>query len=98
MNICIPIVEDRGFLSPISPHFARAPMFLLVEPSSLAHRCIPNPDPEPGRCDLHGALDHEPIGSFIVGGSARMPWASSRAGTCRCTGLAAATSRMPSPR
>ncbi|GAO01509.1 NifB/NifX family molybdenum-iron cluster-binding protein [Anaeromyxobacter sp. PSR-1] len=68
MNICIPIVEDRGFLSPISPHFARAPMFLLVEPSSLAHRCVPNPDPEPGRCDLHDALDHEPIGSFIVGG------------------------------
>lgn len=69
MKLCIPIVENRGLLSPVSPHFAAAPMFLLVDTSTLAFRSIPNPSPEDGRrCDPYRALGDQPVDSFIVGG------------------------------
>jgi predicted Fe-Mo cluster-binding NifX family protein len=69
MKICIPIVENRGLLSPVSPHFASAPMFLFVDTSTLAFRSIPNPSPAEGRrCDPFRALGAQPVDSFIVGG------------------------------
>ncbi len=72
MRICIPIVENRGLLSPVSPHFAAAPMFLLVDTSTLAFRSIPNPHPTEGRrCDPYRALGGQPVDSFIVGGIGR---------------------------
>src|SRR5512133_1830475 len=40
--VCVPIEEDRGLLSPVSPDFASAPMFLLVDSATLAFRSIPN--------------------------------------------------------
>lgn len=69
MKICIPIVEDRGLLSPVSPHFASAPMFLLVDAATLAFRSVPNPSPAEGaRCDPYRSLRGLAIDSFIVGG------------------------------
>jgi predicted Fe-Mo cluster-binding NifX family protein len=69
MKICIPIVENRGLLSPVSPHFATAPMFLLVDTLTLAFRSIPNLGPAEGcRCDPYRVLGDQPVDSFIVGG------------------------------
>jgi predicted Fe-Mo cluster-binding NifX family protein len=69
MKICIPIVENLGLLSHVSPHLGTAPMLLLVDLSTLAFRSIPNPPrDEAGRCDPYRALDGQQVDSFIVGG------------------------------
>jgi predicted Fe-Mo cluster-binding NifX family protein len=68
MNICIPIVENLGLLSFVSPHFGSAPMFLVVDTSTLAYRSIPNPPLDEGQCDPYRALGDQPVDSFIVGG------------------------------
>jgi predicted Fe-Mo cluster-binding NifX family protein len=69
VNVCIPILENRGLLSPVSPHFSAAPMFLLVDSATLAFRSLPNPPPAEGRrCDPYRALREEDVQWFIVGG------------------------------
>lgn len=69
MRFCIPILEDRGLLSPVSPHFGAAPMFLIVDGATLAYRSVPNPAGEAGpRCGVPGALSSHGIDAYIVGG------------------------------
>lgn len=69
MKLCVPIVEDRGLLSPVSPHFGHAPAFLIVDTATLAFRSIPNPIQTEGpRCDLQRALAEHRIEAYVVGG------------------------------
>ena len=35
MKVCVPIIEDKGLHSPVSDHFGRAPMHLLVESETM---------------------------------------------------------------
>ncbi len=41
MKICVPIVEDKGLESPVSEHFGRAPMHLLVESETMQWTELP---------------------------------------------------------
>jgi predicted Fe-Mo cluster-binding NifX family protein len=69
MRFCIPILEDRGLLSPLSPHFGAAPMFLIVDGATLATHSVPNPADGAGpRCEVPAALAAHEVDAFIVGG------------------------------
>lgn len=67
MRICIPIAENRGLLSPLSPRVETAPMFLLVDTATLAYRTIPY---APGAADDDASPSHalasEVVDAFIV--------------------------------
>lgn len=67
--VCVPIEEDRGLLSPVSPEFASAPMFLLVDSATLAFRSIPNTAQrrEERGCDRCGALEDTLVDLLVVG-------------------------------
>ncbi len=69
MKICIPVLENRGLLSPFSPHFGSAPMFLLVDTAGLAFSSVANPTASEGRrCDPYRSLGGQAVDSFIVAG------------------------------
>lgn len=69
MKICVPIAEDRGLLSPVSPHFGHAPSFLIVDTATLAFRSVPNPLRTEGpRCDLQRALSEHRVEAYVVVG------------------------------
>jgi predicted Fe-Mo cluster-binding NifX family protein len=66
--VAVPITEDLGLLSPVSPDFASAPMFLLVDSATLAFRSIPNTAQrrkERG-CDPCAALEDTIVDLLIV--------------------------------
>ncbi len=67
--VCVPILENRGFLSPVSEEFACAPLFLLVDVATLAFRVFPNtPHRRRNRgCDPCGALEDTTVDLLIVG-------------------------------
>ena len=66
--VCIPIAEDRGLLSPVSDGLDSAPMFLLVDSSTLAFRTIPNAAQRrrDRGCDSCEALEDTQIDLLIV--------------------------------
>lgn len=41
MNVCIPVIEDRGLDSRVHAHFGSAPLFLLVDTARGSVRAIP---------------------------------------------------------
>jgi predicted Fe-Mo cluster-binding NifX family protein len=73
VNVCIPVVEDRGLGSPVSSHFGSAPFFLVVETESGSCRAIPNGNQHHahGACQPLRALAGETIDSIVVGGIGR---------------------------
>jgi predicted Fe-Mo cluster-binding NifX family protein len=70
MTICIPVTQDLGTASPLSPHFGSAPLFVLADLSSGALRTIPNRNHhhEHGKCSPLSALAGETLGGIVVGG------------------------------
>jgi predicted Fe-Mo cluster-binding NifX family protein len=70
VNVCIPVMEDRGLGSRVNPHFGSAPLFVVVETESGTCRTIPNGNQhhEHGACQPLRALAGESIDSVIVGG------------------------------
>jgi predicted Fe-Mo cluster-binding NifX family protein len=42
MQICIPVMDDRGLDSPVSAHFGSAPAFMIVDTDSGHCRIIAN--------------------------------------------------------
>lgn len=70
MNICIPVTEDNGAASPVSPHFGSAPLFMIVDTDSGACRAIPNGNAHHGHgmCAPLATLTGESIDGFVVGG------------------------------
>ena len=70
MNICIPVTEDNGAASPVSPHFGSAPLFMIVDTDSGACRAVPNRNTHHGHgmCTPLASLAGESIDGMVVGG------------------------------
>lgn len=70
MNICIPVSEDNGLQSSVSPHFGSAPVFLIVDTESGACRSVANRDLHHahGLCQPLASLSVESVDAVVVGG------------------------------
>lgn len=70
MNICIPVLDDRGLESPVSSHFGSAPMYLLADSETRQTRALSNARTvhEHGACRPLDALAGETIDALVVGG------------------------------
>ena len=70
MNVCVPVLEDKGLQSPISPHFGSAPLFMVVDAATGSTRAIQNRNlhHQHGMCQPLLALEGEDIGALVVGG------------------------------
>ncbi len=70
MQICIPVIEDRGLESRVSGHFGSAPGFMIVDTDSGACRVIGNANDHHahGMCQPLAALAGETVDGIIVGG------------------------------
>jgi predicted Fe-Mo cluster-binding NifX family protein len=70
MQICIPVIEDRGLESRVSGHFGSAPGFMIVDTDSGGCRLIGNHNEHHahGMCQPLAALAGESVDGIIVGG------------------------------
>jgi predicted Fe-Mo cluster-binding NifX family protein len=70
VQICIPVIEDRGLDSRVSGHFGSAPGFMIVDTESGTCRLIGNHSEHHahGTCQPLAALAGEPVDGIIVGG------------------------------
>ncbi|MEW5983476.1 MAG: NifB/NifX family molybdenum-iron cluster-binding protein [Acidobacteriota bacterium] len=70
MQICIPVLEDRGLASRVSSHFGSAPAFMIIDTESGNRRLIGNHDQHHahGMCQPLAALAGEPVEGIVVGG------------------------------
>jgi len=70
MDLCIPVLEDRGLDSRVSAHFGSAPIFMIVDTESGACRAIVNGDGhhEHGQCNPVAALAGMALDGVAVGG------------------------------
>ncbi len=73
MNLCIPVIADRGLGSPVSRHFGSAPTFLFVDTETGACRGKANGNQHHahGMCSPLAALQGEPLDALVVGGIGR---------------------------
>jgi predicted Fe-Mo cluster-binding NifX family protein len=70
MQICIPVLEDRGIDSHVSAHFGSAPAFMIVDTESGNRRVIGNRNQHHahGMCQPLAALAGETVDGIVVGG------------------------------
>jgi len=70
MNICFPVIEDKGLESPVSAHFGSAPLFLILDTDTGNTRPIPNRNAHHshGMCQPLASLAGEHIDGMVVGG------------------------------
>lgn len=70
MQICIPVLEDRGLDSRVCAHFGSAPAFMIVDTDSGTCRAIGNHNEHHahGMCQPLAALAGETVDGIIVGG------------------------------
>ena len=70
MNILIPVIEDKGLLSPVSAHFGSAPIFLIVDTDKDSCRAISNSNAHHshGMCQPLRAFAGEKVDGIVVGG------------------------------
>ena len=70
MKICIPVIEDKGQESRISPHFGSAPGFMLVDSreGELSYLGNNNSHHAHGMCQPLAALAGHPVEVVLVGG------------------------------
>ncbi len=70
MQLCVPVVEDRGLASRVSGHFGSAPAFMIVDTDSNVCRVIVNNNAHHahGMCHPLAALAGEHIDGMVVGG------------------------------
>jgi predicted Fe-Mo cluster-binding NifX family protein len=70
MQICIPVVEDRGLDSRVSAHFGSAPAFMIVDTESRNCRLVGNSNQHHahGLCQPLAALAGETVDGIVVGG------------------------------
>ncbi|TFG48536.1 MAG: diguanylate cyclase [Gemmatimonadales bacterium] len=73
MNICVPVTGDKGLESNVSAHFGSAPVFLIVDTESGAHRAISNRNLHHGHgmCQPLLSLGGEAVDGVVVGGIGR---------------------------
>jgi predicted Fe-Mo cluster-binding NifX family protein len=70
MNICIPVLEDKGLESPVSAHFGSAPLFMVVDTESGNCRPVLNRNLHHGHgmCQPLLSLAGESLDGIVVGG------------------------------
>lgn len=70
MNICIPVIDDKGLESKLSGHFGSAPLFLIVDTDTKAYRPVPNANQAHahGMCQPLTSLFGQQIEAAVVGG------------------------------
>ena len=70
MQICIPVVEDRGLESRVSAHFGSAPAFMIVDTESRNCRLVGNSNQHHahGMCQPLAVLTGETVDGMVVGG------------------------------
>jgi predicted Fe-Mo cluster-binding NifX family protein len=70
MNICIPVTQDSGLESRVSPQFGSASFFVIVDPESRACRTVPiaSGSDEHGRRQPMAALEGQAIDGVVVVG------------------------------
>jgi predicted Fe-Mo cluster-binding NifX family protein len=70
MTICIPTISDDGATARLSPHYGRAPFYMLVDVGAASARAIPNPraDHRSGRCEVTAAVEGRPIEAVVCRG------------------------------
>lgn len=70
MQICIPVIEDRGLDSHVSAHFGSAPAFMIVDTDSGSCRVVGNNNAHhaQGMCQPLAALAGETVDGIMVGG------------------------------
>jgi predicted Fe-Mo cluster-binding NifX family protein len=70
MNVCIPVLEDKGLQSRVSQHFGSAPAFIVVNTESGECRTIENQDLHHahGMCQPLSSLNGECIDAIVAGG------------------------------
>jgi len=70
MQICVPVLEDKGLESRVSAHFGSAPAFMIVDTDSGQCRAILNANRhhQHGMCQPLAALAGETVDSIVVGG------------------------------
>jgi predicted Fe-Mo cluster-binding NifX family protein len=70
MQLCIPVVEDRGLDSRVSGHFGSAPGFMIVDTESNACRLVGNSNQHHahGMCQPLAVLAGETVDGIVVGG------------------------------
>jgi predicted Fe-Mo cluster-binding NifX family protein len=70
MQICIPVVDDRGLDSRVSGHFGSAPGFMIVDTDAGTCRLVPNRNDHHahGMCQPLAALAGETVQAAVVGG------------------------------
>ena len=73
MQICIPIIRDKGLESRVCEHFGSAPVFMIVDTDTGTCRPIVNHNAHHGHgmCQPLSALSGEAIDGFVVGGVGR---------------------------
>jgi predicted Fe-Mo cluster-binding NifX family protein len=70
MNICIPVLENKGLESPVSAHFGSAPLFMVVDTESANCRPVLNRNLHHGHgmCQPLLSLAGENLDGIVVGG------------------------------
>jgi predicted Fe-Mo cluster-binding NifX family protein len=70
MQICIPVLDDRGLDSQVCAHFGSAPGFMIVDTESRHCRVIGNRNQHHahGMCQPLAALAGETVDGIVVGG------------------------------
>ncbi|HSP89666.1 MAG TPA: NifB/NifX family molybdenum-iron cluster-binding protein [Vicinamibacterales bacterium] len=70
MQICIPVLDDRGLDSQVSAHFGSAPGFMIVDTASGSCRLIDNRNEHHahGMCQPLAAIAGETVDGIVVGG------------------------------
>lgn len=70
MNICIPILEDKGLQSQVNSHFGSTQLFLIIDTEKLSTRAIVNKNAQHshGLCQPLASLSGEKLDAVVVGG------------------------------
>ncbi|HRY29266.1 MAG TPA: NifB/NifX family molybdenum-iron cluster-binding protein [Elusimicrobiota bacterium] len=70
MKLCLPVLKNAGFSSPICAHFGSAPFFLIVDTETLSLKTIPNANQHHahGMCQPLAVLGKEKFDGIVVGG------------------------------
>ncbi len=70
MNVCIPVLEDKGLESQVSQHFGSAPAFIVVNTENGECRTIQNQDLDHahGVCQPLSSLNGESIDAIVTYG------------------------------
>jgi predicted Fe-Mo cluster-binding NifX family protein len=73
MQVCVPVIDDRGLESRVCEHFGSAPAFMVVDTATGACRAIPNGHAhrEHGACAPLDVLLGQGVEGFVVGGIGR---------------------------